>query len=291
MIENINVTRTTINKYGFLIEEKKIYSERLHSESICITIGDKQQQCIFFTIQRDVNDDDIYQAKLVNLAYFETCSIFNKLERGNGTILMLCAMKEYLQAVHPYVKQFVLEDFSQIECKLSNKQKKISLTNSYFVLYRKTWYEKHLNAIPQQFDEQMYQPVKDQFSNKHLFVPFDEFRREYLYDITDTELISSLQEIHNKSTTYDDFFSFIQKETLYQRCYLLTDWLQVFMDKFVRLFLVGEWKVIVDNIPCVEKVKTMKSVKRGGKTRKRKLLSNTVHILQRPNRTVEVDYT
>lgn len=260
-------TKTLVDKYGFIIDENKVVYNNI--ENISISIGDKIEQCIYFTILNDINNNK-YKAKLVNLKSFMSCSIFNNLEKGKGTLDLLCVLKEYLDIKYPYVKEFSLEDYSQIECIINkNKLKKISLSNYYFVLYRKTWYEDKLNAIPLDIDIETYNNVKDKFNDKSQFLSYEIFEKQYLKN-TQESIKYRLKNIYNNVSDYSEFFDIIRKKGNIERCDLLYSWLDDFIYNFCKIRLTGNWNVYVDKILCINKIKNIITLKKGGNICKNK---------------------
>lgn len=283
-MNSIDIQNTILqkDKYGFMIQDKKaIYND---IENISISIGNKEEQCIYFTILK--TSDTHYQAKLVNLQYYTSCSLFKNLEKGKGTIVMLCSLKEYIQRKYPYVKHFVLEDYSQIECSIKNtkKYKKLSLTNYYFVLYRKTWYEDRLYAFPVNIDTSTYTKLKEKFSNKNEFISYKEFHQIYLQD-TNEEVKNIIQELYENSNTYAEFFDKVREKSNEERCNILYSWLDLFMDRFIGIPLTGYWSICLDTIPCYMYIGGRKQTSKQYKTKKhtRKKNTNNIRITLRPN--------
>lgn len=266
-------TRIITEKYGFYIHEtqNKYENDRINQRNTYIHIvntpsGEKydidkhtNKSCLDFTIIRDDIQNTV-NAKLNYLEYYTTCSIEKNLEKGHGTINMICAFIHYLRETHPDVKSFTLDDLSQIVC----NGKQVSLKYYYFVLYNKTWYEKVFNAYPICPDE-FYRDMKHNIHTSQFTL---DYISNYWMDLGD-ELKTKLRKMYIEcNENFQTFIRKIKKKSPDKRCYLLSFWIERFIMESIDV-LPLTWNVIVDNVDCKEHiVKRIQSVIGTHKTQK-----------------------
>jgi hypothetical protein len=88
-----------------------------------------------------------YQGYISNIRYCEKRSIKGLLKRDKGSIDMLNTLLSYIK--NNYYPKNVLKVTFDDDCQIfSNFGEKIELKSIHYLIYGKTWYEKHFNAQP-----------------------------------------------------------------------------------------------------------------------------------------------
>jgi len=94
-----------------------------------------------------------------------------------------------------HITSFILSDNSYIEC---NNGIRISLTDLYYLKYKKTWYEKIFNAFPQ--NEEIYLNIKlkiEELLDIKLEYDIELFLRTF-YNISNFQIINTIRKEYKK---------------------------------------------------------------------------------------------
>ena len=244
-----NVTK---GKYTFQITDNTIlFRDEIYCRNI--KIGGINVDCVNVSIFYKNNLPDI--ASIPYIMYDPYCSIGNTLDKGNGTILMIETLLEYIQKEIPSIKEIHFEDKSNIECateyeiqkKGSRFRKKgthvypIPLYYFSIAFNGETWYEKYFNA--RQKDRNKHDKYRAKIDNLYSeelktntsFLRFLEIAQPPV------ELIDELEHYYNKSGTFKDFFQSIPKP---ERCKLTRDWISTFMSYHLKdVFENTDWLI------------------------------------------------
>jgi len=120
-------------------------------------IGAKYVDCVNVSVQYDAHNR-LVSATIPTLMYDEDCSFTQKLDRGEGTKVIIKTLLNYVHKKIPEVTLFEFQDASSIECGTQeekdrkSKRKKgthahpIALYYFSLVFNGITWYEKHFHA-------------------------------------------------------------------------------------------------------------------------------------------------
>lgn len=100
----------------------------------------KPSPCIHISVTKDQK-----KAVLQDLVFFTTCSISEKLKKGDGSLVLMvkCSLK-WLFDKYPELKRIEFMDKSYFE----SKDGKIMLPEKMVVKEGMTWYQKHFGAKP-----------------------------------------------------------------------------------------------------------------------------------------------
>jgi hypothetical protein len=260
-----------VGKYEFKISESiKSYNDRIISHTF--KIGGIYDNCIGVSYTYNYMNKPI-SAKIPHALYEPECSTGSNLEKGEGTIIMLKSLLNYVYNKIPSVNNFIFDDMSHIDCVEKDMSKKPPrsptkpLNLAYFSIayHGKTWYEKNFNAKMKDINKYNKYRERLEFltdpSKKVDYIDFLRIARP------NSELFPYLEKIYNNSKTYRDFFEAIPKS---KRCDILYSWLVTFMEYYLR--------DVYSNYDWVIDVNTMNNISGGSKKKsysgKYKLISH-----------------
>jgi hypothetical protein len=232
----------TSGSYNFQIIDNTLYSrDKTEIYSRNFKIGGTYPDCVNISIIYENNKP--VDASMPILLSDPECSFIRPLEKGNGAIIMIKTLLNYVYTQIPTLTHIKFDDKSSIECATEEKLKKGSRFRKkgtyvkpiplyYFsILFNgQTWYEKYFNA--KQKDEVRHQQYRTKIT-EFLYSPefkkniqFDRFVS--LFDKKEEEMIE-LYQYYNNANNFNDFFQSIPKK---DRCRLVGSWIEQFM-KFI----------------------------------------------------------
>jgi len=239
-----------VGKYDFkIVEDIRSYNSRIISHTF--RIGGNYDKCISVSYIYNYMNKPI-SAKIPHALYEPECSMDSNLEKGEGTIIMLKTLLNYVYNKIPSINNFVFDDMSHIDCVEKDMAKKPPrsatkpLNLAYFSIayHGKTWYEKNFNAKMK--DNTKYNKYRERLeflTDSSKKVDYIEFLR-----ITrpNSELYSYLEKIYNKSETYRDFFEAIPKS---KRCDILYSWLVSFIEYYLKdVYTNYDWVIDITSM-------------------------------------------
>lgn len=248
MIEKIEKIR--VGKYNFkIIDRTENYYGYISSRNF--KIGGNYPDCVNISVSYQ-NDIPVS----LYIVYDDECSFETPLDRGQGTIIMIKTLLNYVHKELPSIREVGFEDKSQIECatedekksKRTRFQKKHSLTIPSPLYYfsiafnGKTWYEKHLNAVMK--NQQEYQQFRTSIDN---MLNSPDFKSNITYRMfvektsMQPNLDSVIRPLFENSTTFSDFFNSMPKE---KRCEYIRGWITKFMETFLNHTFKNEGWII-----------------------------------------------
>lgn len=232
----------TIGSYKFQIIDNILFSrDKTEIYSRNFKIGGSYPDCVNISIIYENNKP--VEASIPFLLSDPECSFTRPLEKGNGAIIMIKTLLDYVYNELPTLTHIKFDDKSSIECATEEELKKGSRFRKkgtyvkpiplyYFsILFNgQTWYEKYFNAT--QKDEVRHQQYRAKVA-EFLFSPdfktnmnFDRFVS--LFDKREEEM-TELYQYYNNTNNFNDFFQSIPKNN---RCRLVGPWIEQFM-KFI----------------------------------------------------------
>ena len=237
------ITEKTVGKYRFIIKDNTLLlREKIYSRTV--KIGGNYQDCVSVSIKfNDENQPE--SAYIPHIMYDPDCSVDIKLDRGEGSIIMIKTLFDYIHKEIPTISEINFEDKSNIECATDEEISKGSRfrkkgTNVYPIpLYYfsiafngKTWYEKHFNARQKDKDKHIAYKEKVSYvlNSKELktntsFFQFLQMSRPSI------EFIEELEKYFNASDTFGELFQMIPKD---DRCRIVRDWISIFMEHHLK---------------------------------------------------------
>jgi hypothetical protein len=244
-------TRTTtvkVGKYTFKIIDNTLSDQ---GQIYCrnFKIGGMQTDCVNVSIS--YNQNQPVSAVIPHIMYDADCSVDIPLDRGQGSVIMIKTLLQYIYQQLPTITEVKFEDKSNIECaneyetKTGSKSRKkgtyvrpIPLYYFSIAFNGETWYEKYFNA--RQKDKNKHDIYKATIKNllyseemKTTFIQFLEIAQPSV------EIIEELEQFYNKTITFGDFFQMIPKQ---DRCRLVRDWIHIFMSHYLKGFFENtEW--------------------------------------------------
>ena len=248
-------TNITVGKYIFQITDNTLYArEQIYCRNV--RIGSKHTDCVNVSISYSEN-----QPVSASIPYDPDCSIDIPLDRGEGSVIMIKTLIDYIHRQIPTIREIHFEDKSNIECATENEIQKGSKyrkkgTNVYPIpLYYfsiafngETWYEKHFHARQKDMNKhnQYRAKIKEMLYSKELktnttFLRFLEIAQPPM------EVIDELEPYYN-ADTFGNFFQSIPK---HDRCRLVRDWISIFMSYHLKgVFSNMDWVI---DIPLTKK--------------------------------------
>lgn len=215
-------------------------------------IGGNNTDCVNVSIKYKQNQP--VSAYIPYIVYDPTCSINVQLDRGQGSIIMIKTLLQYIHQQLPTITEVSFEDKSNIECateyeiqtKASRYRKKgtnvhpIPLYYFSIAFNGETWYEKHFNARLMDTDKHSKYKTKinsllysKELKTNTSFLQFLEIAQPPV------EIIDDLERYYNKSVTVGDFFHSMPK---LDRCKLVRDWISIFMSYHLKdVFENTDW--------------------------------------------------
>lgn len=138
-------------------------------------------------------------AELHGLLFNELCSSNAPLNKNDkGTQKLVKAIIAVTAHVFPHTTHFMLTDKSSVDC--NELSKSVKLTDMYFCVYGKTWYEANFQAYPT-FPTK-YDQLKQALSQKPQ-LPFSSIWKKMPKDMKNRKHV---QDIYKQSETWHDFF-------------------------------------------------------------------------------------
>ena len=191
-----------------------------------IILGKKQyilrdtsgNECVNISID---DDNELY---LSTLQYRPTCTIDRLMEKGESTIIMLKGLLKFVVEHEPDYHSVIFYDISEFDCALVGEEYSISisLARNNFILYGKTWYERHFQA-------EITDKVLTGQMNRSLIKLNEVVENNELYN----NILSKIQTIlkRNKYSNSDKL------QLLIHRCFenalvLSTTWMKLFYNIF-----------------------------------------------------------
>ena len=193
MHKKFYVIKSLSNQYYYLI----INYDKNNNENI-IYAGGIKKKCIQIIINNEENSGNILMVQ-----YNEKCCLKNLLKSGDEMVLFLKTILLFTIHYFPNILQYDIIDNSFILC---SDKKRISLPDFYYVKYKKTWYEKNLEAFPSiksiDFINLAKKNIRKNLKLKIMIdndVPKEEILKEYLFDYFKMNMdCSNYQKIFNK---------------------------------------------------------------------------------------------
>ena len=244
------IKNITVDKYTFVITDNTLF---IRDQIYCrnIKIGGVISDCVNISVQYRNNQP--ISASIPFVSYDHECALNVPLDKGNGTILMIKTLLEYLYIQLPMLTEIEFEDKSNIECATETEMQKKSKnmkkgTNVFPIpLYYfsiafngETWYEKHFDA--RQSVKEKHDNYKKQIQqllhstvlkNDISFIDFLRISQPPL------EIVDELENIYEKTETFGEFFQKIPKK---DRCRLVRDWISTFIHYFLKdVFSNTDW--------------------------------------------------
>lgn len=236
--------KTFINKgkYKFQITDNTLEARgQIYSRNF--KVGGNYADCVNVSISYKNNNPDA--ASIPHIIYDPDCSIDNPLDHGQGSIIMIKTLLEYVHKQLPSISEINFEDKSNIECSTEDDLRKGSRTRKrgthlypislyYFSIAfnGKTWYEKHFNA--RQKDNCKHNAYREKIGR---LLDSKEFKSsisfiEFLQIATPAQsLVDELESYYNVSDTFGEFFQSIPKR---ERCRLVGGWISTFMEYHLK---------------------------------------------------------
>ena len=179
------------------------------------------------------NQNQPVSACIPYVVYDPDCSIDIPLDRGQGSVIMIKTLLQYIHRQIPSIKEISFEDKSNIECATEYEiQKKGSRVRKkgthvypsplyYFSIAfnGETWYEKYFNA--RQKDRNKHDKYRAKIDNllySEELKTNTSFLRFLEIAQPPVELIDELEHYYNKSGTFKDFFQSIPKSERCKQC-------------------------------------------------------------------------
>lgn len=164
-----------------------------------IRVGGKKQ-CIYISLA----SYDEY-AGLLTVKHDEDC-VLSCLEdgtssadvclpRSSGTVKLVCVALSFVLSKYPFIKGFVFEDHSQLDCL---QDVKLSLTDYYIAKHGKTWYHDKFGALPLlETHKQQYLRALDRYTS----MPIGTTTPQAFYDtyVRPFESVIRIRGMHGKS--------------------------------------------------------------------------------------------
>jgi hypothetical protein len=96
----------------------------------------------------NVSVDDENKLYLSTLQYRPACTVDHPMKKGESTIIMLKGLLKFVIEHEPQHESVLLYDISEFDCALVGQEYTItiSLPRNNFILYGKTWYQRHFQA-------------------------------------------------------------------------------------------------------------------------------------------------
>ena len=229
-------------KYKFQITDNTLlYGEQIYSRNF--RIGGNYADCVNVSITYKNNNPD--SASIPHIIYDPDCSIDTPLDHGQGSIIMIKTLLEYVHKQLPTISEINFQDNSNIECATEHDLRKgsrirkrgthihpIALYFFSIAFNGKTWYEKHFNARQKDirkhtsYRERIHQLLHSkEFKTGTLFIGFLQIAQP------PREILHELEHHYNDSETFADFFQSIPKR---ERCRLVGDWISTFMEYHLK---------------------------------------------------------
>ena len=254
------VTIVNAGKYKFQIIDNTLLARgQIYCRNFKIGGRGNNSDCVNVSIT--YNQNQPVSACIPYVVYDPDCSIDIPLDRGQGSVIMIKTLLQYIHRQIPSIKEISFEDKSNIECateyeiqkKGSRVRKKgthvypIPLYYFSIAFNGETWYEKYFNA--RQKDRNKHDKYRAKIDNllySEELKTNTSFLRFFEIAQPPVELIDELEHYYNKSGTFKDFFQSIPKS---ERCKLTRDWISTFMSYHLKdVFENTNW--IID-IPIV----------------------------------------
>ena len=167
------------------------------NEEHIINIGDKKHKCV--TINIPFKSDE---AIITDISFHEKCCINGILEKKKDIVQLVKCSLIFCLSYFSHLKKFIFTDNSFINC-VNGLRMPLSL--SYYIKYKKTWYQKMFNALSNNNDNLTNIITKiEQSLDKKLKFDLDIFLDTFYTISKDDE---------NKWSLYDDMKSDIIRMT------------------------------------------------------------------------------
>ena len=240
---------TTINvgKYTFQITDNTLSArDQIYCRNF--KIGGNHFDCVNVSISYKNN-----QPVSASIPHDPDCSIDTQLDRGQGSLVMIKTLLQYIHSHIPSICEINFEDKSNIECATDNEIQKsskfrkrgsnvypISLYHFSIAFNGKTWYEKHFHARQKDMNKHNKYRAKinellysNEVKTNTSFIQFLQIAQPPI------EIVDKLERYYATSVTFGDFFQSIPKR---DRCKLVRDWISIFMSYHLKdVFSNTDW--------------------------------------------------
>ncbi len=199
----------------------------------------------YLNISVQFDNNRAVSASIPHAMYHDECSLYEPLDRGEGSIIMINTLLMHIKTLHPELKKIRFDDMSSIECArdedLENRSTPMPLYYLSIAYNGETWYEKYFRAVQEDTAKQnAYRVRVDKMLND-----ISEKPREYIDFLKITKVSmnirAELEHFYTNSTTYSEFFHLIPKQ---DRCRLLSPWIKEFMNYYLKgLFSNFDWEI------------------------------------------------
>ena len=216
-------------EYYCRISCEKIYDK---IDNYNIDFGGRKKGCVTIRIPKYnpffANQPDFRMAFIRQIHHDEKCALNKSLSSGTGTKHMIKTVLSIVRNIRTInINRFILSDGSRKTCTDGSN---ISLSYMSIALYGKTYYEKHYFAQIDELAKDIYeQGIAKLFSvEEKSKVSFDLFRKLSCHKI-DTKYLEKLEELYEKSSTFNVFFNKIKTTYPSTFCKVLGTWFQDFL--------------------------------------------------------------
>jgi hypothetical protein len=240
----------TVGKYKFRIIDNILrFDGQIYTRNF--KIGGIYTDCVNISVS--YKDNKPICVSIPILTYNEDCSLDAPLDRGNGTIIMIRTILQYVRDEFPEFEYVRFDDMSSINCANMNETKTRPVPLYYFSIAFNgiTWYEKYFKAkLRVNHDKYRETVSKMMNSTNPPFIDFLQIAKP------PPEIIDELKQYYSDSGTYREFFTSIPKN---HRCRCVRDWISTFMNFYLEnVFSNKDWII------------PLRDGMIGGKTRKKR---------------------
>jgi hypothetical protein len=199
----------------------------------------------YLNISVQFDNNVAVSASILPAMYDDEFSLYEPLDRDEGSIIMINTLLMHIQTLHPELKKIRFDDMSSIECArdedLENRSNPMPLYYLSIAYNGETWYEKYFRAVQEDTAKQnAYRVRVDKMLNDITEKP-----REYIDFLKITKvpmnIRAELEHFYTNSTTYSEFFHLHPKQ---DRCRLLSPWIKEFMNYYLKgVFSNFDWEI------------------------------------------------
>lgn len=222
----------------------------INDDMITFFIGGKDKYCIeiqIFPITSSFNKYyDITNGNLAQIYYDMGCSLEGGWEDTNIIIRLAISL---IKREFPHVKTLTFKDTSEKECisEDSISGQFVQLSEMYFILNGKTWYEENFGAYLEEKFKKQFNEATTKFQNFKKEISWEDFKIFITVNLPFNEV--NFKTIYNESDTWQNFFSIIKNKIgIGKFCVFISPWLHNFLDKFLNFnFMVVKYVLPIDN--------------------------------------------
>ena len=265
------------NQFKLISSDKKEYilTEYITTDTISIYIGGKTKYCIQGQLYKKDSPFsrilDVTEGILLHLYYDKECDLTDTFERNTDTHKLLQILISYIKHNYPYITKLKFNDASTRTC---DNGSTVDLSIMSFLIYGKTWYERHFNAYLDEKDREPFIRAVTDYNTKKQKIDWGMMKSYILTDFPLPE--NQMEKLYNNSPLWQDFFYGINKQIgISGFCMFISPWIHGFINPNFKFNVKYATYIFPIDNSAFKPYAKYNSVKYGGYTKRKTIKFRT----------------